>query len=246
MSDRVDAIFKERETHRLACDPIYVQAVDESRRQKLVRFRCDLPRPPWRVRGVLGSYCVDPSDIPESEEDYARFSARRMDAFLLRFCTPLASKRQPSAPDLLLKEHIIGHTKVLSADGAASERRSLFLAARELFDSAVWVLRDPAHAVRIAVKTPLHSDEVFQQVWNECFGDKDALVPSIQNSGKWRALLEALQRDIFSIPAMSHDQALKDVVLKSFAFAKHRFDSVASPQVPIFFDVRISQLLGFI
>ena len=38
-------------------------------------------------------------------------------------------------------------------------------------------MRDPAHALRIAVKHKLHRDYLFGEVWNELFNKRHALVP---------------------------------------------------------------------
>ena len=48
----------------------------------------------------------------------------------------------------------------ISADGAAKERRAVFMAARDLFPNLLVVVRDPAHAIRIASKA-LHCDHVL-------------------------------------------------------------------------------------
>ena len=92
-----------------------------------------------------------------------------MDAFLNTFCTPLVKAGQPLATDLELKEHIKKCNRVFAADGASRERRALLLAAEELFPKMVLLLRDSAHALRIAVQNPLHFDDFFGEVWTELF-----------------------------------------------------------------------------
>ena len=63
----------------------------------------------------------------------------------------------------------------------------MFLAAQELFPNLLIVIRDPAHAIRIASQS-LHCDEVFGEVWRELFDNQHALAPDIMNSDKWRNL----------------------------------------------------------
>ena len=46
-----------------------------------------------------------------------------------------------------------------------------FLAARDLFANLLIVIRDPAHAIRIAAKA-LHCDDVFGEVWHELFDSR--------------------------------------------------------------------------
>ena len=76
---------------------------------------------------------LERSAAGDFEEDHALAAVRSMDAFLNKFCTPLAKARQPLATDLELKEHIRKCTRVFAADGATEERRALLLAAGELF-----------------------------------------------------------------------------------------------------------------
>ena len=77
---------------------------------------------------------------------------------------------RPPAPrplarcDEELKTHLINTARCVAADGAAKERRAVFLATRELFPNALIVIRDSAHAIRIASKA-LHLDELFSKVW---------------------------------------------------------------------------------
>ena len=54
------------------------------------------------------------------------------------------------------KERIRKHVRILAVDGASEERRALELAAKDLFPNVVLFIRDAAHALRIAVKNPLH------------------------------------------------------------------------------------------
>ena len=81
--------------------------------------------------------------------------------------------------------------EIIAADGAAKERRAVFLAARDLFPNLLIVIRDPAHAIRLAAKA-LHCDVLFEQVWEELFDGRHALVPDLKNSDKWHNLLVAI------------------------------------------------------
>ena len=93
------------------------------------------------------------------------------------------------ATDLQLKEHIRKCTRVLAAGGASKERRALLPAAEGLFPNIVLLLRDAAHALRIAVQNPLHFDELAGGVWAELFDKRHALVPDVMNSKKLQDLL---------------------------------------------------------
>lgn len=97
---------------------------------------------------------------------------------------------------------------------------------RQVCPNAIMVIRDIAHAVRIAAQKPLHNDDVFGQVWDELFDKKHALVPDIQHSDKYRGLLQAAQEAVLGIPGIQHPI---DTVLRHLSFAKQRFDSFADP-----------------
>ena len=129
---------------------------------------------------------------------------------------------------MLSEQHIMSTVLCLAADGASSERRAVFLAARELFPNLLIVIRDPAHAIRIAAKA-LHQDDVFGHVWHELFDARHALVPDLMNSPKWHNLLVAIQEEnIRAVASPGVPQPLAGV-LRNVAFAKQRFDSTAGP-----------------
>ena len=104
----------------------------------------------------------------------------------------------------------------------------MFLAARELFPNLLLCIRDPAHAIRIAVKA-LHRDDVFGEVWHELFDARHALVPDLMNSPKWHDLLVAIQEENIKAVAMPGVPQPLAGVLRNVAFAKQRFDSTAGP-----------------
>ena len=230
-------------------------ALDEAKYRKIVRYRCDVPSAQSCGRanlgrnvgasgfshsGVLGILDCSKKHASDFEDDHAVTAMKQLDSFLTQFCTPLgpSGRRrgmpQPLACDHELKEHIAKTVTCISADGAAKERRALFLAARELFRNLLIVIRDPAHAIRIAIKS-LHCDEVFGKVWQELFNGRHALVPDLMNSEKWRNLFVAIQEDAIqavAVPGQSPADALKAVV-RNLGFAKQRFDSTADPVAKI-------------
>ena len=143
-------------------------SMDDRQYQKVVRFRCDAPREPYVHSGILGVMGLEKSDVGDFEEDHALIGVRKLDSFLNTFCTPLHSTGRPSATDLVLKEHIKKCTRVFAADGGSKERRALLLATERLFPNVAFLLRDAAHALRIAIKNPLHFDDLFGEVWTPC------------------------------------------------------------------------------
>ncbi len=122
---------------------------------------------------------------------------------MTKFCTPLRRSRGRAVPlacDESLKSHVVRAVASLSADGAAKQRRAVFLAARELFSNLLVAIRDPVHAIRIASKS-LHCDDVFGEVWRELFAGRRALAPDIMNSDKWHNLfVVAIQEEDSVLP----------------------------------------------
>jgi len=154
--------------------------MDECKYRKIIRYRADVPSgnqaepgSTWRHvgasgfshSGVLGILDCSKKHASDFEEDHAVTAVKQIDAFLTTFCTPLGRIQgrrgvQPLACDLALKAHVMKTVNCLSADGASKERRAVFLAARDLFEKLLIVIRDPAHSIRIASKS-LHSDDLF-------------------------------------------------------------------------------------
>ena len=207
-------------------------SMDDRKYQKIIRFRCDAPMEPFVHRGVLGVMDLAKSAVGDFEEDHALIGVRKLDEFLNKFCTPLSKNGLPLETDISLKEHIRQRVRTFAADGGSKERRALKLAAKLLFPNVVLLLRDAAHALRIAIKDPLHFDALFGEIWTSLFDERHALVPDIMNSKKWQDLLQHIQQVVLRIPCESRPLA---VVLKHLRFAKQRFDSSADPVAKVAF-----------
>ena len=97
---------------------------------------------------------------------------------------------------------------------------------QKMCPNVILVIRDNAHAVRIAMRDPRHFDGVFGHVQKRLFVQKHAVVPDLQNSHKLKDMLTAAQGACLRIPG--RDRPL-DSVLRHFSWAKQRFDSVCDP-----------------
>ena len=235
-------------------------SLDESKYRKVVRYRADVPAPVGGVAqdvgasgycrsGVLGILHCRKSRAAEFEEDHAAMAVKQLRSFLTKFCTPLGRrpgrgrrKALPLACDEALKSHVLATVNTISADGASKERRAVFLAAKELFPNLLIVIRDPAHAIRLASQS-LHCDDVFGEVWRELFvGARDrgpgaggphkrhALAPDIMNSDKWHDLFVKVQEDnIVPLARAGLGRKPLEAVVRNLSFAKQRFDSTAGP-----------------
>ena len=148
-------------------------ALDGSAGRKVVRFRCDQPQAPWFKDGVIG--ILDENAFQSTEEfgdDHADRGALKLDELLARFCTPLKG-----GLDQGLKDHILKIVHVISADGCPAERRALHLAAQRTFENMIELIRDPAHAIRIAMQSLHKNDDFFKEMWDELFDNKHSVVP---------------------------------------------------------------------
>ena len=74
---------------------------------------------------------------------------------------------------------------------------------------------------------------MFAKVWFELFDKKHALVPDIQHSDKLKSMLETIQLETQQPLALLLVKRPMGVILKHFAFAKHRFDSSADPKAKL-------------
>ena len=105
----------------------------------------------------------------------------------------------------------------------------MFLVARELSPNLSTVVRDPAHAIRIASQS-LHCDDVLGEVWRELFDGRHALAPDIKNSAKWHNLFVAIQEDnVLPLAEPGVGRKPLEAVVRNLSFAKQRFDSTAGP-----------------
>ena len=245
-------VLRERTRKRLREATCITLALDASQYRKVVRFRCDTPQPAaggeYVARGILGIVSCTKESTAAFEEDHAISAVRSLDAFLTRFCTSKSRARQPLALDLPLKEHIIQHILTFAADGAASQRRELFFAIREVCTNCKLLIRDAAHALRIAYNKPVHADDAFGEVWDKLFGERHALAPDLMNSPKWMDHLRAIQKDVRSTPVQvpMNGQPLA-LVFNTISFAKQRFDSTAEPVAKLaLMLVPVATLLAYI
>ena len=137
-----------------------------------------------------------------------------------------------------------------SDQGSSARKCGQLLACKAELRSFVWVSCDMAHQVRIASKDPLRANDNFNEQWLRLFGGKHALVPDIQHSDVWRARLVAAQRVVLehrsAVNAVPAVQAAQDAVadpdgspamlqvekvMRTFSFAKQRFNSTATPMM---------------
>ena len=144
-------------------------------------------------------------------EDYATLALQRFEAFMQKIAT------ENGVYDPSFLETVKKKVHTLASDGAPSERRSIFLAALKYLLNAGVLIRDPAHAIRLAVVKPLRVEEMFTPVLKELIGPVKAerrlpkpasggahgikgggLIHEITNAEKWKALLVDSYREMFS------------------------------------------------
>ena len=175
-------------------------AIDECKYRKVVRYRANLVKYGggelgclWRHVaasgfthcGVLGILSCEKKRAADFEGDRAVTAVKQLSYFVTKLCAPLGRRSEPQACDEELKSHIMRSVASLAADGAAKERRAIFLAARDLFPNVLIVIRDPARAIRLAIQS-LHCDDVFGEVRRELFDGRRALAAYIRAAASGR------------------------------------------------------------
>ena len=75
-------------------------ALDEGKYKKVVRFRCDTPKPvadgsPAVAKGILGIVDCSHASAADFEEDHAIKAVRKLDGLITKFCSPLGPGGQP-------------------------------------------------------------------------------------------------------------------------------------------------------
>ena len=82
--------------------------------------------------------------------------------------------------------------RILVSDGGSPERRATSLTALNYFQNVHLVIEDSAHGLRIAMVKPLQLETYFGGMQEELITNRFALIPDIQNSGKWTHILRGL------------------------------------------------------
>ena len=202
-------------------------AVGSRGKYKVARFRCDSHHHPYYVDGLLGTFHCGYESLEDADADHGVRMQQNLQRCITRFWTPVGGGGHMADEEKQMLKKI----RCLSSDGAASERKVMFRVARTLCPWVVIVIRDFAHAARIAVQRPQQFDPVFDAVHTHLFNNglsekKHAVIPDIQYSDKLKDLLVSAQQLYLRLPA---ERSPLKVVLRHLSFAKHRFDSMADP-----------------
>ena len=126
-----------------------------------------------------------------------------------------------------LFEHMCQCTHIYVSDGCAAALKTGRMLKTLHLKNIAFMIRDPAHAVRIAARDPLHAEERFGEFWRRVFDSKHALIRDIQSSDQLRAKLESCQDRVIQVLG-SQGGGLQSI-LKHLSAAKQRFESFASP-----------------
>jgi hypothetical protein len=209
-------------------------AFDDRKSHKLLSFRCDAwtpaapqgqvvggeKHPAWRggVVGCLAS--LRKMTLADMAEDYAVRTSEQVVALLRDFCTINGHL------DEALFAKIKSSTRSLVTDGALL--KTCHMLKLRALPNVVLVCRDPAHALRTAIKEPLCRTGRFQEQHKMLFEQRHALLKDIQYSQVWQAKLEDCQR-LVVLRDGAQGGGVKHI-MRHFAFAPHRFESFAAPR----------------
>ncbi len=177
---------------------------------------------PYACKGILGCLqCLHGSSLEDFADDYAERTVRELLGLLKRFSTPLGD-----SCDEALYQKFLSSVRMIVADGALQKVACLLR--QDHMPNVVLVLRDPAHFIRIACKEPLIRTGRFEQQHARLFGNRKALLKSIQFSDGLKARLEECQR----LVVQKRGSQGGDVrhIMRHFSFAPQRFESFADPR----------------
>ena len=126
--------------------------------------------------------------LDDLDEDHGVRMLRNTRACIARFWTPLGGEADSVAEADMLRK-----VRCLASDGAKNERKFMLMLFRSICPGVVIIIRDFAHAARIALQRPQQFDAEFDAVHthlfnNELVGKKHAVVPDIQHSSKLKDL----------------------------------------------------------
>ena len=190
---------------------------------KMVRFRCDHGR--GFKTGVLrvmyrgGDVAVQ---VEKWSDDFCEREAESIMLGIRQFCSS-----EVSGFDEGLFAHFRVSVHIYVSDGCASALKTGRILKTTWLQQIAFMIRDPAHAIRIAARDPLHAEERFGEFWTRVFDSKHALVRDIQSSDQIRAKLESCQERVREV--MGSQGAGSTSILKHLSAAKQRFESFASP-----------------
>jgi len=198
-------------------------SLDDRGAWKILRFRCD--HETGFQTGVLGVlYRGDDgiSSVEAWDEDFCKREAESIMKAMRTFCSSLVS-----GFDEGLFEHLCRSVHIYASDGCPAALKTGRMLKRNHLVNIAFMVRDPAHAIRIAARDPLHAEERFGSFWTRVFDSKHALIRDIQCSDQLRAKLESCQERVREVLG-SQGGGLQSI-LKHLAAAKQRFESFASP-----------------
>ena len=99
---------------------------------------------------------------------------------------------------------------------------------QKYFQNVLFFIEEPVHGLRIAMVKPLQLESDLRGIQDELVNEQHALLPDIQDSGKWKSIRRGIQNNKMVIPGLQRDGALK-VVFKHLACSKVRMHSQAGP-----------------
>ena len=137
------------------------------------------------------------------------------------FCTPLSD-----GLDAALQDKIMTSVRTLCVDGALMK---VFERLRDgPMGNVILILRDPTHAIRIAIKEPLQRTGRFEDQWQRLFHGKHALLKDVMHSRLWQARLEDCQRLVLNSEVCPAGPVKH--IMRHFSYAPQRFESESDPR----------------
>ncbi len=175
--------------------------------------------------GLLGCVeCLQGASLESLAQDYGDRAANEVTAMVDKFRTLLGGEL-----DTALRDKFLAAVRTLCVDGALLKVCERLRAGS--MRNVILIIRDPSHAIRIAVKEPLVRTGRFEAQWRRLFADRHALLKDVMYSRLWQARLEDCQRLVLnggSGPCLRAGPVTH--IMRHFSYAPQRFESDSDPR----------------
>ena len=156
------------------------------------------------------------------DEDYGMRVVNKLRKVIRLFFKELGSDH----PDDSQVQSFCDKVRLVTADLALGKACE-YMMSSGLFPNLITYQRDPSHAIRIAIRDPLHRGERIGVLMNMLFNDEHSLLKDLRFSDLWHAKVTYWQKELIKKRGFLGGD-VKDII-RNFSFAPQRFESFCTP-----------------
>ena len=223
-------VARERKRVWIAESQVVNLAFDDRKSYTLVRFSCDIglasPQACSELGARHGLLGVIDGTLGMTEEDYdadyAERTVEKMRKVVRLFYTKIDGRLSVGEDEI---QRFWPKVRLVAADMGLM--KCVEYMKGSIFPRLIIYHRDPAHALRLAIKDPLERVERFEAIFDILFHKQHALLKDLRFSDLWRGKLiewqERLVRD------RGYQGGAITEIIRNFSFAPQRFESFYTP-----------------